>query len=58
MEKTCGNCDYCVEIGLDLVCINPASEYSSDYVESGHSCVDWSGNENEDEYDDEDSDNE
>lgn len=49
MAKTCGNCDYCVEIGLDLVCINPASEYSPDYVEPGHSCVDWSGNENEDE---------
>ena len=54
MEKICGNCDYCAEIGLDLVCINPASEYSSDYVEYGHTCVDWSGNEREDE----DSDNE
>ena len=49
MEKICGNCDYCAEIGLELVCINQASEYSSDYVESGPSCVDWSGNENEDE---------
>ena len=49
MAKTCSNCDYCAENGEDLVCINPASEYSSDYVESCHSCVDWSGNENEDE---------
>ena len=47
MEKSCGNCDYCAENGEDLVCVNEQSEYLSDFVSEYHSCVDWSGNEGE-----------
>ena len=48
MAKTCSNCDYCAESGEDLVCVNQDSEYVSDFVESGHVCADWYGNESED----------
>ena len=48
MAKTCSNCDYCAENGLDLVCVNQDSEYLSDFVSEYHSCVDWSGSESED----------
>ena len=47
MTRTYGNCYYCAENGLDLVCVNQDSEYVSDFVSEDHSCVDWSGNEGE-----------
>lgn len=47
MTKNCGNCDYCAENGEDLVCVNQDSEYAADFVEAGHSCLDWSGTEEE-----------
>lgn len=49
MAKTCSNCDYCVENGLDLVCVNQDSEYLSDFVSEYHSCVDWPGSEEDSE---------
>lgn len=48
MAKNCGNCDYCAENGEDLVCVNPLSEYVSDYVEETHTCDEWHGSEEED----------
>ena len=48
MANNCGNCDYCAENGLDLVCANKDSEYVSDFVSEYNSCVDWSGSESED----------
>ena len=47
MAKTCSNCDYCAENGGDLVCVNEQSEYLADFVSEDHSCVDWSGNDGE-----------
>lgn len=41
--QNCGNCSYCAESGKDLICINPKSEYVSDYVEESHSCEEWEG---------------
>ena len=49
MAKTCSNCDYCAENGEDLVCVNPESEYISDFVEPDHACDEWDGNEEEEE---------
>ena len=48
MARTCGNCYYCAENGLDLACVNKDSEYVSDFVSEDHSCVDWSGSESQD----------
>ena len=48
MARTRVDCDCCAENGLDLVCVNKDSEYVSDFVSEDHSCVDWSGNEGED----------
>jgi hypothetical protein len=42
-KRNCGNCDYCAENGLDLVCVNEESEYLSDFVELSHVCEDWQG---------------
>ena len=47
MAKNCGNCDYCAESGLDLVCVNDQSEYLSDFVSEEHVCDEWDGNEEE-----------
>ena len=49
MARTCVNCDYCAENGEDLVCVNEQSEYLADFVSEDHSCVDWSGSEEESE---------
>ena len=48
MAKTCSNCDYCAENGEDWVCVNPESEYLSDFVTEEHVCDDWDGTEEED----------
>ena len=43
MGRTCGNCHYCVENGLDLVCVNKDSEYVSDFVKPYQVCDEWDG---------------
>ena len=48
MAKTCSNRDYCAENGEDWVCVNPESEYLSDFVTEEHVCDDWDGTEEED----------
>ena len=47
MAKNCGNCNWCAENGLDLVCVNNESEYVADFVDVNHSCDAWEGNEEE-----------
>ncbi len=42
-DKNCGNCNYCVENGEDLVCVNNQSEYLGDFVEPDHCCCDYEG---------------
>lgn len=47
MTRNCGNCEYCAENGEDLVCVNQNSEYLSDFVEPGHVCDEWNGEDKE-----------